>query len=189
MREDEDVMRTVSSREVYRNRWMTVREDEVEMLDGTRGIYGVVDKTDFALVVPVDTGGVWMVEQHRYPVGERCWEFPQGTWGEGRSGSPEQLARAELAEETGLRAVRLDHLGRRAGGGSGGSAGVRRRRATRHDRRRRSSPRHAAPIGQTETARGGSGNPVLASRRPSFRGVRRTNPEPRRRASGVGCIR
>ena len=105
-------MRTVSSREVYRNRWMTVREDEVELDDGQRGIYGVVDKTDFALVVPVDTGGVWMVEQHRYPVGERCWEFPQGTWGEGRSGSPEQLARAELAEETGLRAVRLEHLGR-----------------------------------------------------------------------------
>ena len=105
-------MRTLSSREVYRNRWMTVREDEVELLDGTRGIYGVVEKTDFALVVPLDTGGVWMVEQHRYPVGERCWEFPQGTWGEGRSGSPEELARAELAEETGLRAERLEHLGR-----------------------------------------------------------------------------
>jgi 8-oxo-dGTP pyrophosphatase MutT (NUDIX family) len=44
-------------------------------------------------------------------VGRRAWEFPQGTWTPGTTGDPEELARAELAEETGLRAGSLRHLG------------------------------------------------------------------------------
>ena len=106
-------VRTTSSREVYRNAWMAVREDEVELPDGRPGLYGVVDKPDFALVVPLeDDGDLWLVEQYRYPVQRRSWEFPQGSWPATSSGTPEELARAELREETGLRAVDLQHLGR-----------------------------------------------------------------------------
>ncbi|MGY1755158.1 NUDIX domain-containing protein [Blastococcus sp. SYSU D01042] len=105
-------MRTTSSREVYRNDWIRVREDAVELPDGTPGIYGVVEKRDFALVLPAQDDGFWLVEQYRHPIGRRSWEFPQGTWPAGSDGTPEQLARAELAEETGFRAGRLEHLGR-----------------------------------------------------------------------------
>ena len=106
-------VRTTSSREVYRNAWMSVREDEVELPDGRPGLYGVVDKPDFALVVPVeDDGDLWLVEQYRYPVQLRSWEFPQGSWASAAGGTAEELARAELREETGLRAGRLEHLGR-----------------------------------------------------------------------------
>ena len=105
-------MRTRSSREVYRNPWTRVREDLVELADGSTGVYGVVERPDFALVLPAERDGFWLVEQFRHPIGRRSWEFPQGTWGAGREGTPEELARAELAEETGFRAGRLDHLGR-----------------------------------------------------------------------------
>lgn len=104
-------MRTRSSREVYRNAWIRVREDEVELADGSTGLYGVVEKADFALVLPEQDGGFWLVEQFRYPLGRRSWEFPQGTWSGGGQGSAEDLARAELAEETGLRAGAMAHLG------------------------------------------------------------------------------
>ena len=104
-------MRTTSSREVYRNAWIRVREDEVERADGSSGIYGVVEKPDFGLVIPAERDGFWLVEQFRYPLGRRSWEFPQGTWSAGDGGSPEELARTELAEETGLRAATLEHLG------------------------------------------------------------------------------
>jgi len=104
-------MKTISSREVYRNAWMSVREDEVVRADGSTGIYGVVDRPDFALVIPQELDGFWLVEQFRYPVGRRAWEFPQGSWGAGASGSTIDLARSELAEETGLRAGNLRHLG------------------------------------------------------------------------------
>ena len=105
-------MRTTSSREVYRNDWIRVREDTIELADGSTGLYGVVEKDDFALVIPEQDGGFWLVEQYRYPLGRRSWEFPQGTWGAGKGGSAEDLARTELAEETGLRAAGLAHLGR-----------------------------------------------------------------------------
>jgi 8-oxo-dGTP pyrophosphatase MutT (NUDIX family) len=104
-------MRTTSSREVYRNPWIRVREDELVHEDGSTGLYGVVEREDFGLVIPADRGGFWLVEQFRYPLGRRCWEFPQGTWSHGGAGSAEDLARAELAEETGLRAAELRHLG------------------------------------------------------------------------------
>jgi len=104
----------LSSREVYRNAWMRVREDDVRRDDGSTGVYGVVDKPDFVLVLPRHDTGFWMVEQFRYPIGRRAWEFPQGGWGAGAGGSQEELARAELAEETGLHAESIGHLGRLA---------------------------------------------------------------------------
>lgn len=104
-------METLDSQVVYTNPWMTVREDRVRRADGSTGIYGVVAKPDFALVLPRWAGGFWMVEQYRYPVGRRAWEFPQGSWGSGGAGTAADLARAELAEETGLRADTLLHLG------------------------------------------------------------------------------
>ena len=90
---------------------MSVREDEVQRPDGSTGTYGVVDKPDFALVVPQTDDGFWLVEQFRYPVGRRAWEYPQGSRGSGSGGTATDLARTELAEETGLRAGSLRHLG------------------------------------------------------------------------------
>jgi 8-oxo-dGTP pyrophosphatase MutT (NUDIX family) len=106
------VIARLGSREVYRNHWMRVREDDVRFADGSSGIYGVVEKADFALVIPWDGEGFYLVEQYRYPVEDRFWEFPQGSWDDRVAGRPpEDLARTELEEETGLRTGRLTHLG------------------------------------------------------------------------------
>jgi 8-oxo-dGTP pyrophosphatase MutT (NUDIX family) len=90
---------------------MRVREDVFERPDGSTGLYAVVERPDFTLVVPVEQDGFWLVEQFRYPIGRRSWEFPQGTWSQGSDGSAQELARAELAEETGFRAGELRRLG------------------------------------------------------------------------------
>ncbi|MGK5728138.1 NUDIX domain-containing protein [Streptomyces sp. URMC 124] len=100
-----------SSAVVYENRWMTVREDRTLRHDGREGVFGVVEKPDFALVVPHADGGFHLVEQYRYPVGGRYWEFPQGSWEEDPAADPVALARGELAEETGLHAGSMTHLG------------------------------------------------------------------------------
>lgn len=102
----------VASRIVYENAWMTVREDDVIRADGTPGIYGVVDKPPSALIVPLQDDGFWLVEQYRYPAGGRFWEFPQGTLPDRADGDPAQVARHELAQETGLHAGTLTLLGR-----------------------------------------------------------------------------
>jgi hypothetical protein len=50
-------IRRRSSKTVYENAWMSVREDEIERADGTQGIFGVVEKPDFALIIPQDADG------------------------------------------------------------------------------------------------------------------------------------
>lgn len=101
---------TLSSREVYRNRWMRVREDEILRSNGEKGIYGVVEKHDGAVILPIDNGRVWLVEQYRYTIEERALELPQGSW-EMEIDDPEELARGELKEELGLGAVKMTYLG------------------------------------------------------------------------------
>ncbi|MFE2555059.1 NUDIX domain-containing protein [Streptomyces sp. NPDC059352] len=97
---------------VYTNPWMRLLQDTVVHASGAPGLYAYVDKPDFALIVPRSATGFWLVEEFRYPVGGRRWSFPQGSWPEGGSGDATALARAELAEETGLSAGRLQPLGR-----------------------------------------------------------------------------
>jgi 8-oxo-dGTP pyrophosphatase MutT (NUDIX family) len=101
---------TLSTREVYRNHWMRVHEDEVLRSNGERGIYGVVEKHDAAIILPIDAGRVWLVEQYRYTIQERALELPQGGW-EMEVENPEELARGELREETGLAAAEMMYLG------------------------------------------------------------------------------
>jgi len=101
---------TLSSREVYRNPWLRVREDEILRSDGKRGFYGVVDKDDCAIILPIDHGRVWLVEQFRYTIQERALELPQGGW-EMQVENSEELARGELKEELGLEAKEMTYLG------------------------------------------------------------------------------
>jgi 8-oxo-dGDP phosphatase len=101
----------VSSRIVYHNQWMRLREDVIQRPDGSRGIYSYVEKPDFALIIPVERDGFHLVEQYRYPVSHRSWEFPQGTPPNGEDADPTELARRELVEETGFQAGRLYRLG------------------------------------------------------------------------------
>ena len=104
-------MQTLTSRQVYANSWMTVREDAIRLADGTESIYGVVDKPTYALVIPRDGDRLHLVEQFRYPVGRRRWEFPAGTAPERADVDPAALAVRELREETGLVAGRIERVG------------------------------------------------------------------------------
>ncbi|MGV9297361.1 NUDIX domain-containing protein [Amycolatopsis sp. NPDC003676] len=106
-----DPIQRVATREVYRNNWMTVREDAIRRADGSDGIYGVVDKPTYALVIPLDGDRLHLVDQFRYPVGMRRWEFPQGTAPDLAETPPAELAQRELREETGLRASTFTELG------------------------------------------------------------------------------
>ena len=101
----------VASREVYRNSWLVLREDQIRRPDGSPGIYSVVDKPTYALVMPYDGQRFRLVEQFRYPIGERRWEFPQGTAPGLADVEPFKLAERELREETGLRATSFEALG------------------------------------------------------------------------------
>lgn len=101
---------TLASREIYRNAWMRLREDDILRSNGQRGIYGVVEKDEAAIIIPVEADRIWLVEQFRYTIQQRVWELPQGGW-EMQIDNPEDLARGELREETGLHAATMTRLG------------------------------------------------------------------------------
>ncbi|CAN5289478.1 NUDIX hydrolase [soil metagenome] len=106
-----DHIRCTGSREVYRNPWMTLREDAIRLPDGSDGIYGVVDKPTYALVIARNGEQFCLVEQFRYPLGMRRWEFPQGTAPGLAELEVSALAARELREETGLQAEVMTPLG------------------------------------------------------------------------------
>jgi 8-oxo-dGTP pyrophosphatase MutT (NUDIX family) len=101
---------TVSSRRVYDNPWITVREDGVVRPDGEPGIYGVVHYKNIAVgVLAIEEDHVYLVGQYRYPLERYSWEIPEGGCPEGEE--PLRAAQRELREETGLQAGRWQRLG------------------------------------------------------------------------------
>jgi 8-oxo-dGTP pyrophosphatase MutT (NUDIX family) len=103
-------IRTLGSREIYRNPWLRLREDRIERSNGAPGIYSVVDKDDCAVIVPIEGDTLYLIEQFRYTIQQRSLELPQGGW-ETADVDPEELARGELREETGLIADSMTCLG------------------------------------------------------------------------------
>jgi 8-oxo-dGTP pyrophosphatase MutT (NUDIX family) len=97
---------TLSSREVYDNKWIQIVEHEVINPAGGRGIYGKVHFKNKAIgIVALDeNNNTWLVGQWRYPLNEWSWEIPEG-------GGPLESdvlysAKRELKEETGMVANR-----------------------------------------------------------------------------------
>jgi 8-oxo-dGTP pyrophosphatase MutT (NUDIX family) len=101
---------TVSTRVVYDNPWISVREDEVVRPDGRPGIYGVVHFKNVAVgVLAVEGGEVYLVGQYRYTLERYSWEIVEGGCPEGEETL--EAARRELEEEAGLRARNWVRMG------------------------------------------------------------------------------
>jgi ADP-ribose pyrophosphatase len=98
----------LTTRVAYENRWLRVREDTVRRADGSGGLYGVVERRPFAVIVPWEDGRITLVEQYRYPIRRRLWELPMGTSEPGADVA--ETARIELREETGLEAGRIEFI-------------------------------------------------------------------------------
>jgi ADP-ribose pyrophosphatase len=101
--------KTLSTRSVYENRWLRLREDIAEMPDGRTTIYGVVQCAPCVGILPfLDPDTVVMVGQYRYVARGFYWEMPTGGMHPGET--EEQAVQRELAEEAGYVAGRLTKL-------------------------------------------------------------------------------
>lgn len=102
--------KTLTSREIYKNAWMQLREDIAELPNGKQTIYGVVEVNPAVGVLPfIDDEHVVLVSQYRYVFGEnQRWEIPTGGAKPGES--LEQAAQRELKEEIGYQAGVLEPI-------------------------------------------------------------------------------
>jgi ADP-ribose pyrophosphatase len=101
--------RTLTTRDVYTNPWIRVREDVAELPDGRTTLYGVVHCSPAVGVLPfLDANTVVLVGQYRYVARDFYWEMPTG--GVRPDESEEAAVQRELAEEAGYEAARLVKL-------------------------------------------------------------------------------
>ena len=102
--------RVLGTREVYKNAWVRVREDQVLRPDGKPGIYGVIEtQPAVAVVALTEDERVYLVGQYRYPTATYGWEVISGFAEKGED--PLEAARRELREEAGLAAAEWTPLG------------------------------------------------------------------------------
>lgn len=95
--------------EIYKNPWITLREDRVLRPNGSEGIYSVVDTRTATAIVALTPGlDLYIVGQYRYTMDEYSWEVIEGG---GDPGEPAiAAAKRELKEEAGLEADHWEEL-------------------------------------------------------------------------------
>lgn len=107
---DTNPWQKISTKIVYANPWIRVREDAVIQPNGGKGVYSVVETRDSVVVVALnEKGEVYLIHSFNYPVSTWSWGLPGGG-GDGEA--PGLAAKRELAEETGIDAKDWTFLGR-----------------------------------------------------------------------------
>jgi len=93
---------TLSTREVYDNKWIQIEEHQVINPAGGKGIYGKIHFKNKAIgIIALDeNNNTWLVGQWRYPLKGWSWEIPEG--GGPIENDVLESAKRELKEETGL---------------------------------------------------------------------------------------
>jgi len=105
------MIKKIKSKKIYENKWLSVREDDVEFDNKFKGIYSVVDKPDCVMIIPFDGEYFYLVKQFRYPIEKYFIEFPAGSHEESNIKDEIELARDELKEETGFLSKKITKLG------------------------------------------------------------------------------
>jgi ADP-ribose pyrophosphatase len=104
----------IQERVAYSNNYLTVFDDDVEKPEGSRGRYVRIryqsGRVGIVVVPRRSDGKLFLINVPRYSVQDYSWEFPRGTCDAGEAAA--SAAKRELFEETGLRAQRLERIGK-----------------------------------------------------------------------------
>ncbi|NLL20630.1 MAG: NUDIX hydrolase [Firmicutes bacterium] len=102
--------KTISSREIYSGKIISVRLDRVQLSDGQESSREIVEVINSGAVgiVPVKDGRIYLVRQYRKAIEKVLLEIPAGRLEPGED--PLHCAQRELAEEIGFRTENLQRM-------------------------------------------------------------------------------
>ena len=104
-------IQTISSVIAWACPWYHVRQDKIQLPDGSEGEYNVIVKEPAVWIVPVTPAGeIVLIRCYRHTVGDWCWEVPAGSLKPAQT--PEEAALEELHEEIGGQPVELSYVSR-----------------------------------------------------------------------------
>jgi len=99
-----------SSRHVYDNPWIDVREDRVRHDNGSTGLFGIVTLKPGVTTLAIDNEQhVYLLREFKYAYRDHSWELCSGGIDDGEA--PLDAAKRELLEELGLAAETWTDLG------------------------------------------------------------------------------
>lgn len=102
--------KVTGSKQIYKNNWISVREDSVIRPGGERGIFGVVEASHGSTILALTSDNqVYLVKEYHYAQGKKNLELPSGGGDAGET--PLSAAKRELHEETGISAKKWTELG------------------------------------------------------------------------------
>jgi len=103
-------LKSISSKELFSNKWWSYRVDEYTWPDDSVGEYHYVRTTGSTMIIPkVDETSFVLTRQYRYLNRKVSLEFPGGGIKKGLD--PVHNASEELEEESGYKAGKLSKLG------------------------------------------------------------------------------
>lgn len=97
------------SETVFECPYYTIRHDKLDLPNGAKGNYYVIDMPEAAGVIVMNSGKALLISQYRHPLNKVTYEFPMGRGH--KNEPPEETALRELAEETNLAPLAMKQLG------------------------------------------------------------------------------
>lgn len=100
-----------SSKKIYKNPWISVREDKVIQPDGTDGIHGLVKVQPGISIIAIDNQNyLYLIKEFRYALNK--YELKAVSGGVEQKEKPKNSAKRELKEETGIISNKIIKLGK-----------------------------------------------------------------------------
>lgn len=103
-------IKQIASREIYKNKWLSLREDTVLFPNGKQGIYSVVERPPVNFIIASNENKkITFIYEYRYPINKTILQLPAGTVEP--TESTLESAKRELLQETNTKADNWLNLG------------------------------------------------------------------------------